>query len=212
MTASKAVRKKKAPTKNANTTIKRKIEPFPIAYVPRLVVDLGITEEFLYDAVGCYLDFRKEPEALMKRNLLSDWNFHMFREAVCKVVSVRFSNHIDGKFYEVAYDVLENVGLQLPEWFPDVQVAIIESGFDDSQYPRASIQIHTDQSTVAYDANFGHWTFKTGARPLILPENPNLPATERVPQGVSFGTGLASRLDEIHRYMRIKHPELVRPS
>lgn len=200
------------PTKK-NTTknkpIKREAKHFAIGYIPAAVETLGISRTFLDDAVGCYLDFRKEPEKLLTRNLLGDWNFHMFREAVCKVFYVQYDYDLEGKRYQVCYDTLENVGLSLPEWHPHTQVRIVEQSWDGSKTVQSSIYVINNNATYIYDPVMDRWTAEFTHPASLLPEDPFGKMVELKERSVEMPSGLAWRLHNIHRLVRIQHPEFA---
>lgn len=200
------------PTKK-NTTktkpIKRTVNNCYPTYIPQAVRNMGITKTFLDDAVGCYLDFRKEPEKLLTRNLNSDWNFHMFRDAVCKVVSVEARHDVNLKSFRTQYEMLENTGLKLPHWHPSVTVGIDEHVQADINVIFANICITNHGHAYTYESRDDRWIVEFERRQIMLPKEPFGKISEIHEESVPLTSGLAWRLNNIHRLVKIQHPEFA---
>lgn len=197
----------KTNTSTKKKAIKRDAQHFLVSYIPAAVEKTGVTHGFLDDAIGCYLDFRKEPEKLLTRNLHSEWNFHMFREAVCKVFYVQHDYDLEGRRYQVCYDTLENTNLRLPHWHPTTQVRILEHTWSNSKSVSANVLVINNDHTYTYDPRLDRWTAEFLHQPILLPEDPFGKLVELDERGIEMTSGLAWRLNNIHRLVRIQHPE-----
>lgn len=192
-----------------NKPIKRTINNCYVSYIPHTIRTLGITRTYLDDAIGCYLEFRKEPEKLLTRNLNSDWNFHMFREAVCKVVSIESRHDLDFKTYQTTYETLENTGLKLPDWYPHTWVYITEYAYEDNTHATANIHIINEGHEYTYESERDRWIAQFERRPIHLPKEPFTKLQEIPQEGVQLGSGLALTLTHIHYAVKQQHPEFA---
>ena len=165
-------------------------------YIPEDIAKLGIGQDFLMHALAAYMVFRKEPEALMRRQLRNPWNIHRYKSAMIAIGKVEHLHSWDLDSYCVLYDFIETKGDATAEWWPYVKVRLLEYAMDDAA--RCELHIWNSSETFTYDFDKNEWTVRsTHNLTWVLPKNPlppGVPLTKQEHTGVEFGSFMDYRL------------------
>ena len=204
MSDSKVSTKRKKPavkttpkSRKAQNKIKRKTDVSLLRYIPQEIDNIGISREFLTNALGAYYNFRKEPEVLMTRRLENRWNYVPFRGGLISVGMVTHHHSWESETYSVMYDAIEIWGDLAAEWYPRFKVRIVEYCTDYGA--QCELGIFDDSEKYIYQFAEDKWTVEASNDLKWLIPKDSLPAGTPLPRvepsrGIEFGSKIGYML------------------